>query len=100
MTSMINLLSLLKEESDLDIDVLLMDPFGPLYQECQKQANVIGTDAYLLAVTLSRKELKQKGKYKQLQQHCSWALVFTLSPDINGKYKITSYKRIDEIKSI
>lgn len=43
---------------------------------------------------------KQKGKYKQLQQHCSWALVFTLSPDINGKYKITSYKRIDEIKSI
>lgn len=66
MTSMINLLSLLKEESDLDIDVLLMDPYGPLYQECQKQANVLGTDAYLLAVTLSRKELIQKGKYNLL----------------------------------
>ncbi len=41
---------------------------------------------------------KQKGKYRSLQQHCASALVFTLSQDVNGKYQIMSYKRVDGIK--
>lgn len=40
---------------------------------------------------------KQNGKYKSLQQHCTSALVFTLSQNVNGTYQIMSYKRVDGI---
>lgn len=39
----------------------------------------------------------QKGENKHLQQHCSSALVFTLSPDVNGEYRVVSYKRVNGI---
>lgn len=37
---------------------------------------------------------RQKGRYKNIQQHCSSAIVFTLSKDANGIYQIHHYKRI------
>lgn len=36
---------------------------------------------------------RQKGKYKNLQQHCSSAIVFTLSQDAKGIYQINHFKR-------
>lgn len=36
---------------------------------------------------------RQKGRYKNIQQHCSTAMVFTLSQDANGNYRIKHYKR-------
>lgn len=57
MTSMINLLSLLKNEEKLDIDVLLMDPYGELYHELEKNVHILKTDSPLQSVTLPRKKL-------------------------------------------
>lgn len=37
---------------------------------------------------------RQKGRYKSIQQHCSSAIVFTLSQDANGIYQIKNFRRI------
>ena len=63
MTSMINLLSLLKNEKTLNIDVLLMDPYGELYQELEKHVNILKTDCTLQAVTIPREKIISKKKY-------------------------------------
>lgn len=67
MTSMINLLTLLKkDEKTLDIDVLLMDPYGELYHELEKNVHILKTDYALQAVTLSREKIISKKMYRLL----------------------------------
>lgn len=63
MTSMINLLSLLKKEETLGIDVLLMDPYGELYHELEKHVRILKTDYALQAVTIPREKIINKNKY-------------------------------------
>ena len=41
---------------------------------------------------------EQKGRYKNMQQHCSSAFVFTLSQDADGVFQISSYRRIMKLK--
>lgn len=62
MTSMINLLSLLEKYNNLKIDVLIMDPYGELYEEVNKVAHICDKDKVLEAVTLPRKKIKQLKK--------------------------------------
>ena len=63
MTSMINLLSLLKDEKKIDIDVLLMDPYGELYNELEKHVHILKTDDALQAVTIPREKIISKRMY-------------------------------------
>lgn len=87
MTSMINLLSLLKNEEKLDIDVLLMDPYGELYHELEKNVHILKTDSPLQSVTLPRKKIISNKMYGLLFRRaliCLKAKIHRNSTSIEG----------------
>ena len=63
MTSLINLLTLLKKEDNIKCDVLLMDPYGELYDEVKKVADKCIFNKAIESVTLSRKKIVHLKKF-------------------------------------
>lgn len=98
MTSMINLLSLLKEEKILDIDVLLMDPNGELYEELYKHVNILKTDRVLEATSVPRKKLVKNRKIGLLLTRVFVFLLgkFHKTSTSRQGYKISSQKYADK----
>ena len=74
MTSLINLLTLLRGRSDIECDALFMDPYGELLEDARKVVNVCSRDVVLESATMSRSkmlDLKLYGDYL-----CRLGLVF------------------------
>lgn len=66
MTSLINLMTLLKKNNEVKFEVLFMDPYGELFEDAKKVANVCKRDMMLEASTINRKKIIDMKLYDTL----------------------------------
>lgn len=66
MTSLINLMKLLRNDRSFFIDVLFMDPYGELFSEAKETANICKKNIWLEASTMSRKNMHDRKLYVHL----------------------------------
>lgn len=63
MTSMINLIGLLKDRPEIEAEMLFMDPYGELLEQAESVGHVCITNKTLQAVTLSREKIRRMNRY-------------------------------------
>lgn len=66
MTSLINLMTLLKKNSEFKFEVLFMDPYGELFENAKKVTDVCKRDVMLEASTMNRKKIINMRLYDTL----------------------------------
>ena len=66
MTSLINLVSYLGKDSDYNIDVLFMDPYGELRCQAEDICNVVKRDVTMEATSVQWRKLLFLRKYDAL----------------------------------
>ncbi len=63
MTSLINLVRLLKDRPELEAEMLFMDPYGELLDQAKAAGQVCSTGKILQAVTLSRTKIRRLKRF-------------------------------------
>ncbi len=86
MTSLLNLLSLLKDRNIFEIEVLFMDPYGELIDEAKSVSKVCKQNTILEVSTMSRKSMLDKRLY--------WHYFLRLILAIRGKIRRCSSTEI------
>ena len=66
MTSLINLLSFLRDDKEIQYEVLFMDPYGALLEEAKQTASVCKKNFILEATSMSRSDMRNRKLYGHL----------------------------------
>ena len=75
MTSLINLLGFLKENSKFSVEVLFMDRYGELLEQAENVANILPENKILHSVSAPREKLKRLKRYDLLvERGALWIL--------------------------